>query len=150
MSRTITSFWGTFVNCGSKTFKNIYLTLKNYIWLKKLTNDRLFNSCCLITSDQGSLTEGKGSVPLTSLYQLADFSIENFIYFPIIEQVTLSAWLYLNEEVNCTEPSTLVSVPYSDKDWKVFIRRTPDKQSTQSPCQKHRNLRKKRKHFIQN
>jgi hypothetical protein len=57
---------------------------------------------------QGSLTEGKGSVQLTSLYRLVRISF--FLcwkyYLPFYKTS------YLNEEVNRTEPSGSVSVPW--------------------------------------
>jgi hypothetical protein len=54
---------------------------------------------------QGILTEGEGSVQLTSLCLLVPFDIANIIY--LFYQTS-----YLNEEVNCTEPSPSVSVPW--------------------------------------
>jgi hypothetical protein len=67
---------------------------------------------------QGSLTEGEGSVQLTSLYQFrsAAFHIEN-----------INIYLYyktrcLNEEVNCTESSPSVRLP-----WIITIKRCAKK-----------------------
>ncbi len=68
--------------------------------------------------DQGSLTEGEGSVQLTSLFRLAPFCIENIIY-------VCYKTSYLKEEVNCTEPFPLVSIPCLGND-----------QETQTLCEK--------------
>jgi len=44
------------------------------------------------------ITEGEGSVQLASLYYLV--------------QISCFKRCYLNEEVNCTEPSTSVTIPW--------------------------------------
>jgi len=57
--------------------------------------------------EQGTLTEGEGSVLLTSLYLLfwiSSFYIKNIIYF-FTKQETII------KEVNCTESSPPLSVP---------------------------------------
>jgi hypothetical protein len=57
---------------------------------------------------QGTLTEGEGSVQLTSKYRLTAFDITNINYL-------FSKFTYLHlpyEEVNRTEPSRSVSVPW--------------------------------------
>jgi hypothetical protein len=57
--------------------------------------------------NQGILTKGEGSVQLTSLFlsvKISCFPDWNFIF--IFYKTT-----YLNEEVNCTEPSPSVGVP---------------------------------------
>jgi hypothetical protein len=54
---------------------------------------------------QGSLTEGEGSVRLTSSLDQLLFYIENIINL-------FYKTSYLNEEVNSTEPSPLVSIPW--------------------------------------
>jgi hypothetical protein len=59
---------------------------------------------CRQWTDQGTLTEGEGTVQLTSLFRSAAFSDANIIYF-------LDKPSYLNEEVNSTGHSPLVSVP---------------------------------------
>ncbi len=51
---------------------------------------------------QGGLTEGEGSAWLTTLYKLAPFDNENIYTF-------FYKTSYLNEEVNCTEPSHSVN-----------------------------------------
>ena len=65
----------------------------------------MFSSAICCMCYQESFTEGEGSVQLISLYQLFQikyFSIEIFIYrFYKIS--------YLNEEVDCTEPSSSVT-----------------------------------------
>ena len=63
--------------------------------------------CAPGSMSQGSLTEGEGSVRLASLYfyfRSAPSYIESNSY---LCYKTIS----LNEEVNCTEPFHLVSVP---------------------------------------
>ncbi len=59
--------------------------------------------------NQGSLTEGEGSVrsPCTNKFSSAAFTIEHIIY--LCYKTT-----YLNEEVNCTEPPPSFSVPWTD------------------------------------
>jgi len=59
------------------------------------------------TSWEGILTDGEGSARLTSLYRLVQiscFSYWNYIF--LFYKTT-----YLNEEVNCSEPSPSVRVP---------------------------------------
>jgi hypothetical protein len=56
---------------------------------------------------QGSLTEREGSVQLASLY-LVDY-ISSFLNGNIIFLFDKTS--YLNEEVNCTEPSPSVRIP---------------------------------------
>jgi hypothetical protein len=58
-------------------------------------------------SEQGSLTEGVaqyGWPPWTTQFRSAPFYIEVIIYL-------FYKTRYLNEEVNCNEPSPLVSIP---------------------------------------
>jgi hypothetical protein len=58
---------------------------------------------------QGILTEGEGSVRLTSLYFLVEISYlscKNYIFSLLLNN--------LNEEVNRTEPFRLVRVPWCD------------------------------------
>ncbi len=67
--------------------------------------------CCIfsISQCQGILSEVEGSVQLTSLYwpiQIDCFSSETRFFF-------VTKTTYLNEEVNCTEPSLSVWVPWS-------------------------------------
>jgi len=50
---------------------------------------------------QGSLTEEEGSVQLTSSHSLVK---KYFFYFYVTS--------YIKEEVNCTEPSPSVSIPW--------------------------------------
>jgi hypothetical protein len=52
---------------------------------------------------QETFTEGEGTVPFASLYSLANFCITFIIAF------VTKKWL--DEEVNCTEPSLSVGVP---------------------------------------
>ncbi len=59
---------------------------------------------CRQRTDQGILTEGEGTVQLTSLFRSAAFCDANIIYF-------LDKPSYLNEGVNCIGHSPLVSVP---------------------------------------
>jgi hypothetical protein len=67
--------------------------------------------CCIfsISQCQGILSEVEGSVQLTSLYwpvQINCFPYWNYIFF-------VTKTTYLNEEVNCTEPSLSSWVPWS-------------------------------------
>ncbi len=68
------------------------------------------NSLCVRRgSTQGNLTEGKVSVQLTSLYVLVQIScFRKYKHYLLINKTS-----YLNEEVNCTEPSPSVRVPCS-------------------------------------
>ncbi len=54
---------------------------------------------------QGTLTEGEGSVQLTS-FLLSSLGNASIIYF-------FHRIMYLNEEVNCTKPSSSVSIPWT-------------------------------------
>ncbi len=61
----------------------------------------------LLNRNQGTHTEGKGSVQLTSFYlpvRLDALDTANIICF-------FYKTSYLIEEVNCTEPSLTVSIP---------------------------------------
>jgi hypothetical protein len=63
----------------------------------------------IFVSYQGSLTEGEGSLRSTSSHLLVKMS--SFLgrkYYLQIYKTT-----YLNEEVNCNEPSPLISIPCS-------------------------------------
>jgi hypothetical protein len=63
--------------------------------------------CC--ESQQGTLTEGEGSVQLTSLSDQirSDAFVITNIFFLFLKKTS-----YLNEEVKRTEPSSLVSIPW--------------------------------------
>ncbi len=61
--------------------------------------------CC--ESQQGTLTEGEGSVQLTSLSD--QIRSDAFVITNIFFLFFLTS--YLNEEVKRTEPSSLVSIP---------------------------------------
>ncbi len=64
--------------------------------------------------NQESLTEGEGSVrltsPCTSQLRTVPFYIENITNF-------LNETAYLNEEVNCTEPSPSVNITWLNFYW---------------------------------
>ncbi len=62
-------------------------------------------SCYILA--QGSLTEGEGSVQLTSLYLLVQIAFMLQLLFNFFYKTS-----YLNEEVNSTEPSPSVSFPW--------------------------------------
>jgi hypothetical protein len=61
--------------------------------------------------DQGSLTEGEGSVQLASVLKSAPFYVENITYL-------FKKMICLNEEVSCTEPFPSVSIPWPDLCWE--------------------------------
>jgi hypothetical protein len=63
---------------------------------------------------QGSLTKGKVSVQLISLYQLISCFLKLKIVFTFVYKTS-----YLNEEVNCTEPSPSVGVPCCLDSFKI-------------------------------
>ncbi len=58
--------------------------------------------------EQGNLTEGEGSVQLTSLYKLVQIS--SFLFEIIIQLCYKTSCL--NQEVNCTELPRSVNVPW--------------------------------------
>ena len=58
---------------------------------------------------QGTLTEGEG---LSTVALLALTSLDEFIFILKIYVAFFYKTSYLNEEVNCTEPSPSVSIPW--------------------------------------
>jgi hypothetical protein len=92
-----------------------YYIAVNWLWAFILNSiNQTVNSVLLSKFysgiDQRSLTEGEGSVQLTSLsllVKISCFSYWSYI-FPFLQTT------YLNEEVNRTQPSPSVRVPWID------------------------------------
>ncbi len=92
--------------------------------------------CHFLPLCHGSLTEGEGSVQLTSLYFLFEISSLLYwkLYLPFFTRTS-----YLNEEVNCTEPSPSVSVPWLSLFKKWARKRRTESQQQESPLSKQNN-----------